>query len=117
MIAAVNVANLLLARGTARSAELATRTALGASRGRLMSLLVMEGGVLAAIGGLLGVALAFLATPALAKAVSLSYLPAALQTTPDIRVLGVAAAATILAVLFAGVLPALRLSGQGLRAE
>jgi len=81
-----------------------------------MRLLAIEGGVLAALGGFLGVALAFLATPVLAKAISLPYLAIALDTTPDARVLGVAAAATMLAVLLAGILPAVRLSGAGLQA-
>ena len=115
LIAALNVANLLLARGAARSAEFATRAALGAGRARLMRLLAVEGGILAALGGFLGVALALAATPALAKAVSLPYTTITLDTTPDARVLGVAIAATMLAVLLAGILPALRLSGAGLQ--
>jgi predicted permease len=115
LIAAVNVANLLLARGAARGAEFATRAALGAGRARLMRLLAIEGGVLAVLGGFLGLTLAWVATPALAKVVSLSYIPLALDTTLDARVLGVAAAATVLAVLLTGVLPAFRLSGPGLQ--
>src|SRR6185295_9790753 len=94
LIAAVNVANLLLARGAARSAELATRVALGAGRGRLMRLLIAEGSVLSVLGGLLGVALASVVTPLLARAVSLPYLPLALDTSADARVLGVALAST-----------------------
>lgn len=115
LIATLNVANMLLARGAARSAEFATRAALGAGRTRVMRLLAMEGGLLAAFGGLLGVALAIVATPALAKAVSLPYVTIALDTTPDARVLGVAAGATMLAVFLAGIVPALRLSGAGLQ--
>jgi predicted permease len=115
LIAALNVANMLLARGAARSAEFATRAALGAGRARLMRLLAIEGGILAALGGLLGVALALVATPALAKAISLPYTTIALDTTPDARVLGVAMGATMLAVFLAGILPALRLSGAGLQ--
>lgn len=116
LIAAVNVANLLLARGAVRASELATRVALGAGRARLVRQLVTEGAVLAVFGGVLGVALAMLSTPALAALVSLPYLPIALETAPDRRVLLVALAATMLAALLAGALPALRLTGQSLQA-
>src|SRR5438046_6360454 len=54
LIAAVNVANLLLARGAARTTELATRAALGAGRARLMRLLALEGAALAAAGRIHG---------------------------------------------------------------
>jgi predicted permease len=81
----------------------------------LMRLLAIEGATLAAAGGVLGVAAASVATRALSKVVSLSYKPIALDTTPDVRVLGVALAATILAALLASLLPAVRLSRQGLQ--
>jgi len=114
LIASVNVANLLLARGVARRAELATRTALGAGRGRLLRLLTIEGAVLAVSGGVVGLLLAYLFTPALAKVISLPE-GMSLDIRPDARVLGLAGLSTMLAAILAGVLPALRLSRDHLQ--
>ena len=105
LIASLNVANLLLARGAARLPELATRAALGAGRWRLVRQLATEGLLLAVVGGILGVALAWAAIPILASQISLG-----IDARPDARVLGLAVALTMTAALVAGVLPALRLS-------
>ena len=87
LIASVNVANLLLARGAARLPELATRAALGAGRWRLVRQLATEGLMLAALGGLLGIALAWMTIPILASQISLNYI-ALTDARPDARVLG-----------------------------
>jgi predicted permease len=109
LIAAINVANLQLARGAARGSELSTRLALGASRGRLMRQLVTEGAVIALAGGVSGVVLAGLLTPVLASMV-FGGRAAALDVSLDVRVLLSACVVTMLAALVVGAIPAVRLS-------
>ena len=112
LIASANVATLLLGRGAARLPELATRAALGAGRLRLMRQLVTEGSLLAALGAVLGLALAWLATPALA---SLVWTGDAVFADP--RVIAVAIGATLLTAVVCGVVPALRVSDTTLGAS
>ncbi len=112
LIAAANVATLLLGRGAARLPELATRAALGAGRLRLMRQLVTEGCLLAVLGGVLGLAFAWIATPALA---SLVWRGDAVLADP--RVIAVGIGATLLAAVICGVVPAMRVSDTALRAS
>jgi putative ABC transport system permease protein len=104
LIACANVSSLLLARAASREREMAIRTAIGASRWRIARQLLMESLLLAVIGGGIGVALTVLGTNALlaASPQNLLDLP---SVSIDLRLMGFAAAATLLAGLFFGFLP------------
>lgn len=105
LIACANVSNLLLARWMQRDRELAIRSALGASRGRLVCQLLTESGLLGVVACGAGVALAFWARhPLLALS---PYHPAGLRDLSfDVRVFGFAVALSLLTTLFFGLLPA-----------
>ena len=105
MIACVNVTNLLLAQGAARHSELSVRTALGASRSRIIRQLLAETLLLAAIGGVLGIVLAHTTLDAL-LALTPPELPRAAAITIDKAVLAFAAGLTTLIGLLVGLLPA-----------
>ena len=106
LIACVNVANLLLARGIARKSELTVRAALGAGRGRIARQLVLESAVLAAAGGAVGIALSLLVLPLVTSAAGAAGLPRVDAIRLDASVLVAALAATALTVLVAGLVPA-----------
>jgi putative ABC transport system permease protein len=112
-IACVNVANLLIARAAARRGEIAVRVALGASGGRIVRQLAVESLLLAAAGGALGLALAWWLARAVV-ALAPETLPHVERIGLDARVLAFTAAASILAALSFGVLPAWIASRAGL---
>lgn len=107
LIACVNVANLLVARGTTRTGELAVRVALGAGRKRVVSQLVTESLLLAVIGGAIGISLAFAGTDALVG-MAPPGTPRLDQVGVDGRILLFAAAVTMSTGALFGILPALR---------
>lgn len=106
LIAVVNVANLLLARGTARQRELAIRVALGAGARRIFGQLLVESIVLGLIGGLLGLLLAFAATRTLLARVP-SHIPRLQTAGIDGPVLLFVLATSVLAAIGFGAVPAL----------
>ncbi len=106
LIACVNVANLFLARADSRRQQMLIRTALGASRGRLMSQLFAESLLLAAVGGVLGVVLAAGAMRAV-TAFNPSNLPRLNEIGVDLQVLAFTAAVAIVSGLAFGLVPAL----------
>ncbi len=105
LIATVNVANLLLARGVVTSRELAVRQALGARRGRLVRQVLAQTAVLAGAGGVLGAVLAAAGVVALTAAAPTD-LPRLDEVGLDLRVLSTALAATLGASLVFGLVPA-----------
>ncbi|HEX9800738.1 MAG TPA: ABC transporter permease [Thermoanaerobaculia bacterium] len=107
LLSTTNLANLLLARSLARSRELAVRSALGGGRARLVRQMLTESLALAFLSGGLGVALAYAATPAVARLVP-SSLPIAEAPAIDLRLLLVATLVTIATGVGFGLAPALR---------
>jgi len=105
-IACANLANLLLARGAARRAEMAIRLSLGASRGRLIRQLITESLVLAAMGGLASFAVAYFLHGALVRMIVESDERFHMSFALDPLLLVFTLAATLLAATLFGILPA-----------
>ncbi len=108
LIACSNLANLLIARASARQKEIAVRLSLGARRAVLIRQLLMESFVLTAIGGALGVGLATLLDRALIDFLPTGTTPLSLTSTPDWTVLGFTFAISMLAGGIFGLVPALQ---------
>lgn len=104
LIGCVNVANLLLTTSNARQAELAIRSALGASRLTIARQLMLESLLLTSLGALLGVGLAWAALR-VTNTYLASLLPQALPATLDLRVLGFAVIVTVVVGVLIGMVP------------
>jgi len=109
LIACANVANMLLARGTARAREMAVRAALGAGRGRLIRQLLVESLVVSLCAAALGLGLAFVLNRSLIW-ISAGTEEVFKMAEIDGRVLAFTLAVSLVAPLFFGLLPALRAS-------
>ncbi|MCH7824246.1 MAG: ABC transporter permease [Acidobacteria bacterium] len=106
-ITAVNVANMLLSRGAARSREIGIRLAMGATRSRLVAQLLTESTVLFALGGVFGVILTFWSTRLLATVSLPIPIEIDLDMRPDLSVLAFALAVAGITGLIFGLSPAL----------
>jgi predicted permease len=108
LIACANIANLLLARSTARARELAVRQALGARRTRLIRQLLTESLLLALFGGALGVAFASVANRLLVRMISGGPETIPLNVSIDLRLLAFTFAVTVATAILFGTIPAFR---------
>jgi putative ABC transport system permease protein len=106
LIACVNVANLLLAKGTSRQREIAVRSALGATRREVFVQFVTESLVLACIGGIVGVGVGYAMLRGFIAVMPRGTLPSEAELTLNLPVLAVTLAATTLAGLLFGCAPA-----------
>ncbi|MGH7444150.1 MAG: ABC transporter permease, partial [Longimicrobiales bacterium] len=117
LIACVNVTNLQLVRGLTRGGEVAVRYALGAGRTRIVRQLMTEALVLALIGGIVGIALAAIATRSVVALLPADVLPPYAMVQIDGRVIAVGLLLVAIAGALSGLIPALRSTRTGLAAD
>ncbi|MEP6918303.1 MAG: ABC transporter permease, partial [Acidobacteriota bacterium] len=108
LIACANVANLQLARGSARGREMAVRMSIGADRSRLLRQLLAESVLLSIIGGLAGILFAFVATRTIVALMPEFYVPNESRVTINVPVMLFSVAVSILTGIIAGLVPAVQ---------
>ncbi len=111
LIVCANLSNLLLARTASRAKEFAVRLALGSSRARIVSQLMVEGVVLAVCGAVIGVPLAYVLTAALKSSATLA-VPLLHQVHVDGTALAITALTAIVSGIAVGAVPALRVAAR-----
>jgi putative ABC transport system permease protein len=114
LLAAVNLGTLVLGRSIERVSEMAVRTALGASRARLIKQIMTEQAVLAALGGIAGIGVARLALPALVSRIP-AEMPRIGQIALDWSVLATVLAASIAVAVAVALIPAVLTARPGLQ--
>ncbi len=114
LVSCLNVANLLLSRARARAREVAVRLAMGAGRLRLVRQLLTESLLIALCGGVCGLFFAYGAINLFRRFRMPSDLPFAFQVNMDYRMLAFSLAASLVAVLLFGLVPALQISSTNL---
>ena len=119
LIACLNLANMLLARGAARRKEMAIRLSLGGSRGRIVRQLLTEGFLLSLIGGAAGLLLSYWATSLLVTSLApkIPFMVIVFDAHPDVRVLAATLGFCLLSTLFFGLGPAWRLARADLTSD